>query len=156
MEKPGIWEILKKTCKNLEFWTKIFKKPWIFCNFNKLSRKFWFDTKNLSCSTFFLSSSKNFFLKNTFKVALQFLFNVYILLNIVFNLKLNFKLKIDTKMLTFKNLEEIRKTWKNVWKIKWQPCHMQHCAFSFNFLKNSVLLLYCMFVAQMMDLGIKT
>ena len=36
-------------------------------------------------------------LKNTFKVALQYLFNVVILLNTVFYLKLCFKLKIDPK-----------------------------------------------------------
>ena len=49
-----------------------------------------------------MSSLKIFLLKNTFKVALQYLFNVFILLNIVFNLKLNFKLKIVQKMNTFK------------------------------------------------------
>ena len=55
-------------------------------------------------------SSKNFFiLKNTFKIALEYLFNVFILLNTVYYLKLNFKLNIDTKICTFKNLEEI---WK--------------------------------------------
>ena len=45
-----------------------------------------------------------FLLKNTFKVALQYLFNILILLNIVFNHKLNFLLKIDPKKCTFKNL----------------------------------------------------
>ena len=50
---------------------------------------------------------KNVLLKNTFKVAFQYLFNVVILLNIVFNLKLNLKLKTDPKTCTFKNLEEI-------------------------------------------------
>ena len=43
-----------------------------------------------------------------FKVALQYLFNVFILFNTVFN----FKLKIYPKMCTFKNLEEIQETWK--------------------------------------------
>ena len=47
------------------------------------------------------------FIKITCKVPLQYLFNVFILFNIVFNHKLNFKLKIDPKMRTFKNLEEI-------------------------------------------------
>ena len=45
LEKPRIWEILKK---NLEFWTKVFKKPWktwIFNNFYKFSSKSCFDTK---------------------------------------------------------------------------------------------------------------
>ena len=53
-----------------------------------------------------------FLLKNIFIVALHYLFNAFILFNIVFNLKLNFKLKIDPKMCTFKNLEKIWKTWK--------------------------------------------
>ena len=56
---------------------------------------------------------KKFSLKNTFKVALQYLFKFFILINTVFNFKLNFRLKIDPKMCTFKNLEEILKTWKN-------------------------------------------
>ena len=51
-----------------------------------------------------------FFLKNTFKVALQYLFDVFKLFNIVFNLLLDFKLKIDPKIRTFKNLEEFWKT----------------------------------------------
>ena len=59
-----------------------------------------------------MSSSKKILVKNIYKVALQYLFNVFILFNTVFYLKLNFKLKIDPKMNTFKNLEEILKTWK--------------------------------------------
>ena len=50
-----------------------------------------------------LSSSKKIWSKNTFKVALLYLFDVVILLNTNFN----FKLKIDSKTCTFKNLEEI-------------------------------------------------
>ena len=46
--------------------------------------------------------------KKTFKVALQYLFNIFILLNIVSYL--NFKLKIHPKMCTFKNLEKILQT----------------------------------------------
>ena len=43
--------------------------------------------------------------------------------NPVFNtLKLNFKLKLDSKMCTFKNLEEILKPWKKFAKNIWQPC----------------------------------
>ena len=38
-KKPGIWEILKKTWKNLKFWTKITIKPKILNNFYMLSRK---------------------------------------------------------------------------------------------------------------------
>ena len=58
-----------------------------------------------------------FLLKNTFKVALHYLFNVVILLSTVFNLKLSFKLKIDPKTCSsFKNLEEIQKAWKKFLK----------------------------------------
>ena len=41
--------------------------------------------------------------KNTFKVTLQYLFNIVILINRVSYFKFNFKLKIDPKVLTFKN-----------------------------------------------------
>ena len=55
--------------------------------------------------------NKSFFINNTFKVVLEYLFNVFILFNTVFYLKLNFNLKkIDPKMCTFKNLEKILKT----------------------------------------------
>ena len=50
---------------------------------------------------------KKFIFKNTFKLSLQCLFNVFILFNIVLNLKLNSKQKIDPKMRKFKNLEKI-------------------------------------------------
>ena len=53
-----------------------------------------------------MSSSKILF--NTFKVILQYLFNIYILLNSVFNLKLIFKLRIDPKVRN--------KTWKKFGK----------------------------------------
>ena len=56
-----------------------------------------------------------------FKVALQYLYNVFILFNIVFNLKHKFKLKIDPKLRTFENLEEIWKTSKKILNNKWQP-----------------------------------
>ena len=54
-----------------------------------------------------MSSTKKFIFKNTFKLSLQCLFNVFILFNIVLNLKLNSKQKIDPKMRKFKNLEKI-------------------------------------------------
>ena len=59
-------------------------------------------------NNFFLSSSY-FFIKNTFKVTLQYLINFFTLFNTVSYIKLNFKLKIDPKMRTFKNLEETKK-----------------------------------------------
>ena len=46
-----------------------------------------------------------FLIKKKFKVALQYLFNVVILLKTVY--KLNLKLKLDLKTCTFENLEEI-------------------------------------------------
>ena len=58
------------------------------------------------------------FFLNILKVALQYPFNVFILFNAVLSLKLNFKQKIDPKMLIFKNLEEIWKTWKEFGKNK--------------------------------------
>ena len=54
-----------------------------------------------------LSSSKILLVKNTFKVTLQYFFNVFILFNEVSYIEVNLKLKIDPKLCTFKNLEEI-------------------------------------------------
>ena len=53
-----------------------------------------------------------------FKVALQYLFNVYIPFNTVFNLKL---LKIDQKMRIFKNLRKFWKPGKNFEKMSGNP-----------------------------------
>ena len=50
--------------------------------------------------------------KKTFKESLRYLFNVLILINTVFYLKLEFKLKIDQCKITFKNLQEIKKSRK--------------------------------------------
>ena len=49
-----------------------------------------------------------------FKVALQYLFNVFILFNTVFNLKLKFKLKKDPKMCTFKTWKKFGKPEKKI------------------------------------------
>ena len=54
-----------------------------------------------------MSSSKFIFLKNAFKVNVQYLFNVGILLNTIFHFNLNFKLKIDPKTCTFESFEKI-------------------------------------------------
>ena len=45
-------------------------------------------------------------MKNTLKVALQYLVNIVILFKTAFYLKLLLKLNIDLKTYTFKNLEE--------------------------------------------------
>ena len=60
-----------------------------------------------------------FLLKNTVKIALQYLFNDFKLFNSFFNLKLNFKLRVDPKMHTFKSckfLENLEKNCKNEWE----------------------------------------
>ena len=62
-----------------------------------LSSKILFDSKNLS-SRFFLSSSNFFLLEKLSKVALQYLFNKFILFNTVSHIKLNFKLKVYPKL----------------------------------------------------------
>ena len=63
---------------------------------------------------------QHFLLKNTFKEALHYLFNVFILFNTVSNLKL----KIDPKMCTFRNMEKILKTWRKFAENIWQPCKL--------------------------------
>ena len=60
-------------------------------------------------------------LKNTFEVTLHDLFIFLILFNTVSYIKLNFKLKIDSKMCTFKNLEEIWKIGKKIEKASGNP-----------------------------------
>ena len=62
-----------------------------------LSSKILFDSKNLS-SRFFLSSSNFFLLEKLSKVALQYLFNKFILFNTVSHIKLNSKLKVYPKL----------------------------------------------------------
>ena len=62
-----------------------------------------------------------FLLKNTFKVTLQYLFNVFILFNTVSYIEITLKLKIGPTMCTFKNLEEIWKTWKFFFKTSGNP-----------------------------------
>ena len=56
-----------------------------------------------------MSSSKIFLFKNTLKVILHDIFNVFILLNTVSYIKLNFKLKIHQKCV-------LLKTWKKFGK----------------------------------------
>ena len=70
-----------------------------------------------------LTYGQNFFvtikiilLKNTFKEALTFYFDVFILFYTVFQFELNFKQKLDPKACYFKNLEEILKTWRKIAK----------------------------------------
>ena len=59
---------------------------------------------------YFLFNIRNFFLlKNTLKVALQYLYNLFILCKTVYYFQLNLKLKIDPKMCTFKNMKKFGK-----------------------------------------------
>ena len=46
---------------------------------------------------------------------------LYILKTVSY-IKLNFKVKIDPKICTFKNPEELCKTYKKFRKNEWQPC----------------------------------
>ena len=62
-----------------------------------------------------------FLLKITIKVTSHYLFNVFILFNTVSYIEIN--LKINPKMCTFKNLEEIWKTWKKIWKTSGNPAN---------------------------------
>ena len=99
------------------------EKPGFFNNFYMFSSKISIWHKNSIVKIYFFCHYPNLFsLKYIFKVALQYPFNVFIFFNTVFNLKLNFKQKIDPKMLIFKNLEEIWKTWKEFGKNKWRSC----------------------------------
>ena len=71
-----------------------------------------FNSKISNCHKKIFHINKIFLLQfflNTFKVTLQYIFNVFIPFNTVFNLKLNFKLKIHPKMHTFKSLEKFEK-----------------------------------------------
>ena len=87
---------------------KIWKKPGSVAIFTCSVIKFRFDSKNLSYKQKVFVIIKNFiFIKQLIQVALQYLFNVFIIFNTASFLKLNFKLKIDQKMYTFNNLEEI-------------------------------------------------
>ena len=67
-----------------------------------------------------LNNKKHFSLKNTFKVALQYLFNEFILF------KLNFKLDIDPKMRTLENLEKFLKK-----RVATLICHTNNFLFVF-------------------------
>ena len=115
------WEFLQGchlTWKNLEFdnlsknnlesekfWKKL-EKPGIF---NVFSRKVLIWHKNSITKIKIFCHHQKYFFKNTSKVTLQYLFNVFVLFSPVSYLKLNFKLKIDPKMGTFNNLEKILK-----------------------------------------------
>ena len=72
----------------------------------------------------FLNNLK--FLKNTFKVVSQYLFNIFILINIVFNLKFNFKLKIDQKCILLKTWKKFRKSGKNFGKMSGNPVKLYY------------------------------
>ena len=98
LEKPGIWEILKKkpgkTVLNNDHLKNY--KILVVDNFYMLSKKLWYDTKNLKYELKIFVI--NFFLlKNT---SSKVSFNVFILFNTVFFLKINWRLKIDPKTST--------------------------------------------------------
>ena len=95
-----------ETWKNLEF-GNLYKKNLEFLTIFTFKQKNFDLTQKIHLVDKFFCHHQNFFFLNTFKVALKFLYNVFILFNVVFNLKLNYKLKTDPKMRTFKNLGEI-------------------------------------------------
>ena len=74
---------------------------------------------------------QNFFVKNTFKVAKQYLFNVFMLFNTVFYLKL---LKIDQKMRILKTRKKFEKPGKKFEKFKNNP---EHFFFQFHQVRNN-------------------
>ena len=124
--KTGIWQFRQKNLrKTWNFKQKSLKKSgktWSFNNFHMFSCKIsiWLK-KSIILLKKICHHQNIFLLKNIFNVALQYLFNDFILFNTVSYLKLNFKLKIDPIMCTLKNLEEIWKIWKKVWKISGNP-----------------------------------
>ena len=124
VKKPGSWKNLKKKHeKTWNFERKSLKnpeKPGILSNFKSSSVKFRFDTKIYHINISFCYHQNYLFL-NTLKVTLRYLLNVIILFNNLFYFTLNFKLKIDPKTCTFKNLEEIVKSWKKLPKTGGNP-----------------------------------
>ena len=128
--------MLRKICKferkpqiNLE-------KPRIFSKFYILSSKFSIWHKNVSF--FFIN---NFFLlKNLFKVALQYLFNVFILFNTVSYFKINFKLKYNQKCF-------LKKTWKKNWIPELKTIDL--CVFKFFFINSLIQKLLIIFIISL-------
>ena len=104
---------------------------------------------------FFCHHQKIFLLKNTLKVALQqYLFSVFILFKVVSYFKPNFKLKVDLKMCTYKNLEEIWKTWKNFGKNEWQPCQKFLKIVHSFFQKNNTRILHKIYLEYLVNTDI--
>ena len=78
--------------------------------------------KIYSINIFFCIDQKFVLLKNTFKVTLRYLFNVFFLtFNTVSYPRFNFKLKIDPEKRIFKNLKEIWKPGKNFENMSGNP-----------------------------------
>ena len=99
------------------------KKPGIVNNFNILVVKFQFHTKTYHENNIILCHQKIVLFKNTLKVTLQNIFNVFMLFNTVSLTKPNFKLKISQKMCTLKCMEEVLKTRKNFDKLSGNPVY---------------------------------
>ena len=126
MEKQNYWQSINKHTFSFDCWISNFcnylnlfihhnLKLFLSCSLTKIFLFrfliFQINSKNLLHKLKILVIIKNLILlKNIFKLALQYLFNVFILFNTGSYLKLNFKLKIEPKICTFKNVEEIWKT----------------------------------------------
>ena len=104
-----------------KFWKKNWKNLEFLINLTFSIVKFWFDKKIYHIDKLFCHHLKLFLLKNTFKVALQYLFNVVIEFNTVFYLKLNFKLKIDQRRVLSKTWKKFRKPGRNFSKTSGNP-----------------------------------
>ena len=81
-------------------------KPWLVRELKVVNFRFTQTIYHIN-KVFFCHVKNEILLKNIFKVILQHLFNGFKLFNNVSYIILNFKLKIDSKVFTFKNLEEV-------------------------------------------------
>ena len=95
MKKPWILEILKKP----GILNTNFKKPgktWSFYQILHIKQEH-LDLKQkiYYLDKIFCHHQKTFILKNIIKIALKYLFNIFIPFNILFNLRHNFQLKIE-------------------------------------------------------------
>ena len=104
LEKPVVREILKKKLEFLTIFT---------CSVVKIR----FDTNIFHINEIFLSSSKIFLLKNTFKVTLQYLSMFFIVFNTVFTLNL----ALVQKCVFLKTLKKFGKPEKKLEKTSSNP-----------------------------------
>ena len=100
---------LGKITWNLRIFEQNLEKPVIFINFSMFNSKISIWHKKFIIYLRFFVIIKNFLLKSTEEVILQYLFNVFILINTVSYIKLKFKLKIDPNICTLNTRKKILK-----------------------------------------------